>query len=186
MPKMKLDKNVLKKKIAGLPVPLVAVAAGGVAWIIWKRHQAAAGSGVDPGTAADYSGGTADAGSPATSGGGGSAGGAGDASGTSSSTDNAYPQPITNNITKIFKKGAITKVFRRGGRGRPVVRNRITVNVRNNSPNRVVRPMRKQQAKHKPPPKLRPGPIMYRKGYTPQRRQGRGQAPAIVRRVGGK
>lgn len=184
MAKVRFDKNILKKKVMGLPVPLVAVAAGGVAWIIWKRHQAAGGS-VAPGTAADYSGGTADAGSPATSGGGGSAGGAGDAGGTSSSTDNAYPQPITNNITKIFRRGSITKIFRRGGRGRPVVRNRITVNVRNNSPNRIVRPMRKQQA-HKPPPKLRPGPIMYRKGYTPARRQGRGQAPAIVRRVGGK
>lgn len=122
---MPLDKNILKKKVFGIPVPIVALGAGVVGVIAFKKFggggggggaadsaatpadysQGAAGAG---GSASDYSGGTGDVGSSADLGLGGGGGGGyanGGGGGFLPATDagGIGGQPIVNKVVRIIR-----------------------------------------------------------------------------------
>lgn len=128
MAKLKLDKNILHKKIAGVPVPIVAVAAGVGGLILYRKFgHSASDVGPDGTSLAD----------------GGATGGMGEASGggsgafgsEGSSTDGLYPQPIANVTRLIHRRVRVRKTVTvkrlrpgNGARGRNQVRNRTVTN----------------------------------------------------------
>ena len=139
---MPLDKTILKKKVFGIPVPILAVGAGVVGVIAYRKFGAgkaaagdttgtqtpadySGGGASSGGSASDYSGGTGDYGSSADMGLGGGGGGGYVAGGGAylPATDSGQigGQQIVNRIVRIIRPAA------RGRRIRIV--NRTTVNV---------------------------------------------------------
>lgn len=141
---MPLDKNILKKKIFGVPVPIIAVGAGVVGVIAYRKFGGGGGgdgAGADGaatpadysggsagsgGSASDYSGGTGDYGSGADlglgSGGGGFTLGGGGEGGFLPATDagGLGLQPIINKTIRIIRPAS---------RGRRIkIINRVVVN----------------------------------------------------------
>ena len=177
---MPLDKNILKKKVFGVPVPILAVGAGVVGVIAFKKFGGGGGGSTTDDTGqsaspADYSGGSAGGGGAASdySGGGGSVGGAYDTgygsagSGTYDPTGGAFlpatdagglaPSTIINKTVKIIRRPARNNHRRR----RPVVINKTVINKRvinkTSRPNRVHRDVKpKPNYGQKPRPKAKP------------------------------
>lgn len=126
---MPLDKSILKKKVFGLPVPVLALGGGVVGVIAYRKYagkQGAADTGGD--TAADYSGGTG-------SGSGAGSGAAGGSAGDGGITGGAFngPPPIIRLRQRIINRRVVVKRGRKGAnqvRRRPVIVNRIIVNPR--------------------------------------------------------
>jgi hypothetical protein len=207
--KLKLDKTILKKKIAGIPVPIVAAGAG-VVGIIAYRHFAGGGasgsasnaSGAGPDTSgqspADYSGGTGDSGQVASGGGGGY----GDPASFEGYTGGPFvpaatmgtaQQPIVQIAKWIPKwKPTWTPKWKPPGsrpRRRPLVVNKIVINNRGGIAPKKVGGLRPGQT----PPIInrgqssktgtgRPiGATPYQRS-TPNVRRRRGESPPILRR----
>jgi hypothetical protein len=138
---MPLDKNILKKKVFGIPVPILAVGAGVVGVIAYRKFGAGKSSSTSDGsaTASDYSGGSAGSGGSASdySGGTGDYGSSADlglGAGGGASYDigggaylpatNAGPlggQPIVNKFIHITRP-------RRGRARRPTIVNKTVLN----------------------------------------------------------
>lgn len=140
---MPLDKNILKKKIFGIPVPIVAVGAGVAGVIAYRKFGAGGGSSTSSdgaatpsdysggtagsgGSASDYSGGSGDYGSSADlglgSGGGASYGSGGGAYLPATDSGQIGGQQIVNRVVRIIRPAA------RGRRIRIV--NRVVINPR--------------------------------------------------------
>jgi hypothetical protein len=119
-----LDKNILKKKVFGIPVPIVALGAGVVGVIAFKKFGGggaasstadgaatpadySGGSAGSGGSASDYSGGTGDYGSSADMGLGSGGGGTYDVGGgaflPAAPGGGLGLQPIINKTVKIFR-----------------------------------------------------------------------------------
>lgn len=139
---------LMKKKVAGIPVPVLAAGAGVVGVLAYRRYAGGGatssggafgdtGSG-DAGSAAGYSGGTAGGGGGEESFGGG--GGGGDftigpgGAFIPETAGVAATAPIIRNVTRIIKRQRIKigkkVVYRRkpGRKPRIVVQNRVVVN----------------------------------------------------------
>jgi hypothetical protein len=206
--KLKLDKTILKKKIAGVPVPIVAAGAG-VVGIIAYRHFAGGGagaSGADPNalaagpdtsgqSPADYSGGTGDAGQVASGGGGGGYGDPASFEGYSggpfvpTATLGTAQQPIVQ-IAKWIPKWTPTwtpKWKPPGGRPRrrPTIINKIVINNRGGIAPRkpgVLRPGQTPPIVARGGAKPKPINMQPYQRSAPNVRRRRGESPPILRR----
>ena len=187
---MPIDKNILKKKVFGIPVPIVALGAGVVGVIAFKKFGGgggaaatdstatpsaySSGSAGSGGEASDYSGGTGDYGSSADMGLGSGGGASYDVGGgaylPATNAGTLGGQPIVNKVTKIFRPVK---------RGRRIsIINRVVIN-----PKAIQKNKRRPNVVHQDKPIPSPRGSGSKSGGTfPGQKPRPKQTPPIIRR----